>query len=365
MERIVSCYSVFNTGNLYSDNIKRLLKEQNIESMPIKKCLTDLKLFKECAIYNLNWYENINSDNDVKNFFIYHSKVLILKWLKLNKKKIIYTIHNKKPHNLKSDKYSIKMMNKLCEYSDVIVGLCPDTKEVIKGLGEKYLEKFQVVYHPNYISNYENEIKENYREKLGIQNNDLVFLILGYISPYKNIEILIDIFSKVKENNIKLLIAGKPCSDEYKKELVKKIDNNKNIITDFRYIPDEEMSSYYNTSDIVILPYNQESSLNSGAVYLSFSLKRTVICPEIGTITALMDDSFVYSYNYKDEKEHKNNLELIISKVQNDFKENQSIIREKGVQAYNYVDKYHSDSEISEKYGAIYSSLINDTKEIK
>ena len=231
---------------------------------------------------------------------------------------------------------------------------------MIEGLGENHLEKFQLVYHPNYIYNYKNEIKENYRVRLGIQSDDLVFLILGYISPYKNIEILIDIFSKVKDNNIKLLIAGKPCTDEYKKELFEKINDNKNIITDFRYIPDEEIASYYNTSDIVILPYNQESSLNSGAIYLSFSLNKTVICPEIGTIKALIDDSFVYSYNYKNENEHKNMLDLIISKVHNDFKENPNIIREKGLQAYDYVSKYHSDNEISEKYRAIYRSLIKD-----
>ena len=79
MKRIVSCYSVFNTGNLYSDNIRRLLKEQNIDSIPIKKCLLNIRLFRDCEVYNLNWYENINSDNNIKNFIIYHSKVLILK----------------------------------------------------------------------------------------------------------------------------------------------------------------------------------------------------------------------------------------------------------------------------------------------
>ena len=158
--------------------------------------------------------------------------------------------------------------------------------------------------------------------------------------------------------NTKLLIAGRPCSDSYKEQLIERIGGSEKIGFDFRFIPDEDIPDYYNSADIVVMPYHKDSSLNSGVVYLSFSLKRTVICPRIGTIKALQDHSFVYEYDYNSEQEHCINLKESILCACNDYLCESDSLKKKGEDAYEYVSKIHSDRKIKKMYYDLYSELI-------
>jgi glycosyltransferase involved in cell wall biosynthesis len=310
-------------------------------------------LFKKCKIINLNWFEKI--DNTVQ----YLEKVLLIKFLKVMGKKIIYTVHNKQPHDT-SNKFSFKMMKFLLQEADLVLGMCPETREVISSIAPESIQKLKYVLHPNYIYNYRNEVIIDYRKRFNFSDDDMVFLFLGFVSPYKNLELLIDTFKALHNEKIKLLIAGKPCNTGYEEKLVQRIDGSKNIITDFRYIPDKEIVSYYNTSSIVIMPYHKESSLNSGAVYLSFSLKRTVICPDIGTMKALKNHDFVYQYEYSDESEHPEKLRLAILKACEDYEQNPDMIIEKGEQAFTYVATEHSDECIGKMYSNYYRGLLKN-----
>ena len=81
---LVTCYVPFIVNNPYALNVKRLLSNNNITCIPIKSMLRNPMLFKKCKIINLNWFEKI--DNTVQ----YLEKVLLIKFLKVMGKKIIY-----------------------------------------------------------------------------------------------------------------------------------------------------------------------------------------------------------------------------------------------------------------------------------
>ncbi len=351
MKRVDTCYSPYIVNNLYAINVRRLIEQNGYNTYPIKKVFQNPRLFLSCKIFNFNWFEK--ADN-ARQFYL---KALLLDFLNLTGKKIIYTIHNKKPHNIEKSYWSEKLMKKMCMVSDKIVGLCPDTEEVIEDICPDAVSKLVIIQHPNYISNYANDSRANFRKKYSFKEDDMVFLFMGFVSPYKNLELLIETFKEITNPHIKLLIAGKPCSKEYKEELEKQIGNCENIKVDFRYIPDDEMVCYYNTSNIVILPYHKTSSLNSGAVYLTFSLGKTVICPDIGTINALKDKTFVYEYHYDDEAKHAEMLKKRILDACNDFYKNPKAIYLKGQAAFEYVKKEHSDEEIAKEYKVLYSEL--------
>lgn len=54
---------------------------------------------QESDIISLNWFENIDSKYFIKKLFIYLKKTgLLFLW---RKKKIVWTMHNKQPHNSK------------------------------------------------------------------------------------------------------------------------------------------------------------------------------------------------------------------------------------------------------------------------
>lgn len=353
---IYASYIPFHVNNPYADNVMRLLEKKGIHNVPIKDCLKSSKVMKKCEIFNFNWFERVES------FGEYLKKCILLDYLKINGKKIIYTIHNRQPHDIKNSKYSIKMMKKLAKKSDLILGLCDDTRNVLLQISPNSVNKLCYIAHPNYIHNYpkipsDDEVIE-LKKRIGIPLENAVFLFIGAVSPYKNIEILVNAFKKIKNDNVTLLIAGRPNTDEYGNSLLKIVEDSSNIICDFRYIPEEDIPAYYKMCELVILPYDKKSSLNSGAVFLSFSLRKTVICPMIGTIKSLKDKSFLYCYDYSDIRDHETILEKTIKKAMDDYTKDKTIFRMLGNKAYEYVELNNSDECIANEYYSIYSSLI-------
>lgn len=352
MSNPITCFMPNITNNQSVEKRKRLIEENGFDVVSIRQCIKNPVIFLKCRIFNLNWFENV----DTRSAYIKRKAFLLL--LQLFGKKIIYTIHNKKPHNAKGDIWPTKMMKTLCRKSNAIVGLCPETKEVVRNIDSKALSKIVIIPHENYISEYQDVDVANLRSKYYIPADDIVFLFLGFIAPYKNLEKIIDIFKTGSNKNVWLIIAGKPVNDEYGEFLRNLIGESNYIITDMRYIPEEEVPSLYNTADIVILPYKKETSLNSGVVYLSFSLRKTVITSEIGSIKAMRERDFIYSYDYDNEIEHPEKLREAIMKALSDQEKDRNIIRNKGNQAFEYVKRYHDDELIRKAYGDLYRQLI-------
>ena len=73
------------------------------------------------AIIHLNWFENIDDDKTAQ--YVYYKKKFLLFLFQLSKKRIIFTMHNKQPHDKKSNHYSKKLLLKLMQISDVIVDI--------------------------------------------------------------------------------------------------------------------------------------------------------------------------------------------------------------------------------------------------
>lgn len=352
MSNTTTCFMPNITNNQSVEKRKRLIEENGFDVVSIRQCIKRPSLFLKCKIFNLNWFENVDTR------FVYYKRLAFLRLLRLFGKRIVYTVHNKKPHNAKGDIWPTKMMKTLCRKSNAIIGFCPETKDVVRDLDPESLSKLVIIPHENYISEYQNVRITDLRTKYAIPSEDTVFLFLGFIAPYKNLEKIIDIFKTVSNKNVWLLIAGRPVDEEYGESLKSLIGKTDHIITDMRYIPEEEVPSFYNAVDIVILPYKKETSLNSGVVYLSFSLKKTVVTSEIGSIKAMKERDFIYSYDYVDENEHPEKLREAIMRALNDQEKDRNIIREKGHQAFEYVKKYHDDELIGKAYGDLYRRLI-------
>ncbi len=351
MNPIITSYIPFKGYNIYVSNVRRLLSNSGYASYPVRKVLLNPRVFFKCKIFNFNWFEEVHSRSE------YVKKAAFLILLKMFNKKIVFTLHNKHPHET-TNQWSIKMTNKMCLKSDAIIGLCPDTDKVLQDVYPDALKKLTIIPHPNYIANYSIEDSSDYKKKYGINDGDLVFLYLGVVSPYKNIDLLLDVFVKVKNPHVWLIIAGNPSNPTYGENIKERVNFLSNVIVDFRHIPEDEIPKYYRTSTVVILPYQKDSYLNSGAVYLSFSLKRTVICPLIGSINMIKDKSFVYSYDYEDESNHGTQLEKIINKVLDDYKYDRLIPRIMGQKAFEYIKIAHSDELVSELYKEVYDSLL-------
>lgn len=361
-KKITTAYfPTYNYTNQYTQDVQKIIKSAGINIVPLKKYIFPLKDFFACKIFNFNWIEDcldINTENKLKLKLKYLRMCLLFDIMKSLNKKIVWTMHNKRPHDDGKCGYKMKLMKKLVKCSSAIVVHCEDSIPALKTIDKNVnLNKVYVINHPNYISDYLDEKFFDLKQEFNIQDDECIFMFIGQVRKYKNIEILINAFRDLSLPKAKLIIAGK-CDETYKKGLEAIIGDDKRIILNGEFIPDEKIASYYRTADIVVLPYNQKSSLNSGSAYMSFSLKTTVICPEIGTINHLKDKSFVYSYSYSNDDEHCEKLKETINAAYSDYENNNEIFKEKGERAYKYMLQEHSDDSIKAEYKKLYYKLL-------
>jgi glycosyltransferase involved in cell wall biosynthesis len=110
-----------------------------------------------------------------------------------------------------------------------------------------------------------------------------VVLFFGIITKNKGLIHLIRAFQTVvrKIPNVKLLIAGEPYEDvsRYLQEIQHR-ELKDNIITDFRYIPIQEIPGYFERADVVVLPYIDTTV--SGIIPVAYAFGRPVIVTNCG-----------------------------------------------------------------------------------
>lgn len=340
--------------NKYVSLIVDAIKENKID---IVNSNVNLNENMDYEIINLNWYESIYAQNNYKALKEYIRKILFLKKLKRNNIKIIWTVHNRIPHDGTYVNYAKSLMKSLVKNSDKIVIHCKETIKILKELSNSIDLEKKIYYipHPSYEGAYD-EKNIDFRRELNIHNDELVFLFVGQIRPYKNIELIIKNAKQIKNNKVKFVIAGNPSNREYGDKLKSLIGDNENIITLFKYIDDDELVPLMKASDVVLLPYDLKSSLNSGVAILSFTCAKTVVCPYIGTLKDIGDKSLFYSYTY-DESTHERILLEKIQQCCDDFEKNKSIIDSKGRTLSEIVNKEYSKQVISKKYKELYDEI--------
>lgn len=293
-----------------------------------------------------NWYENM----DGRGGTLLLRKLAMLSFYRFSKKKIIWVMHNKQPHRA-GDKYSLFMMRYLSKISNSIMILSDATLASLKKINSdpKLLNK---VFKVPLIS-YET-LTGNIPEKYS--DDKLNLLMFGRIQPYKCIEVLIDAVNSCKyKDYISVTVVGSSRDSKYIAKLRQKIDMNDNILLIPKFISLDELKDMAAKSDAFVLPMNIDSSLNSSAVMMAFSLERTVISPEIGTIQEIEDGKdFVYSYNYSEESQHVHQLSDMLDKVY----EERDTLREKGKKAFKNIQTHNSVDVVSRKFKEMFDNCI-------
>lgn len=324
--------SIENATNFYIKNLYKAIKQDyNVVGYnEIKGKIGKLK----GDIYHFNWIESINQKKD------YLKRKILIILLKLLNKKIIWTVHNNMPHEIKNQKQTIDFMKFMAKKADRVHVLCKETvnSEYLK----KYREKIVYIPHGDYIGNYAKS-RVDIHERYKIDKEKKIILFIGQVRKYKNIELLIKVFknSYIENNNCVLLICGNCNDEEYKKELQE--ISTPNVFFDFKFIKDEEMESYLRNSEIIVAPYNKQSSLNSGTLWMAMSYKKTMMLPLIGCVKDVKNyNDFLYVYDYSSQDEHYNNLLECMEKLKNDVEKNTNILENKGKDAYEYILKNQS-----------------------
>lgn len=111
------------------------------------------------------------------------------------------------------------------------------------------------------LRHYSSESKDNLRGKLGVTKDDFVFIFVGRLVRDKGINELVEAFSNLKSQNLKLLLVGsfEQELDPLLPETIKEIEQNKNIIAvGFQ----KDVRPYFAISNALVFPSYREGFPN-------------------------------------------------------------------------------------------------------
>src|SRR5690554_3006865 len=298
-----------NEENKYIEIMVRALQENGFKVHSLDNFFSSKPHFQSIKLVHLNWFENVDDSSFRSALRSFVRKMFVLSVIRMSGKKLVWTMHNRASHEKRTGWFSRTITRCLIRWSDRIIIHSEKSREII---GDQYpvaAEKLFYLPHPDFIGTY-GPIPPALEQDI---SGPLKLLFIGALKPYKNIELLIKAAGEFNEE-VSLTIAGKPITSAYKQIIEEMADAAGNIQLTLEFIPDHALPGLMQQADLLILPYDLDSSLNSGTAILAFSYKKTVICPEIGTIEDLKEaKNQTLHYRYQSEVEHWQQLRLQIA----------------------------------------------------
>ena len=125
---------------------------------------------------------------------------------------------------------------------------------------------------------------------LRIDANENYLLFFGLVRAYKGLDILLDAWSRVRRDGLRLIIAGEFYDDREKYEPALEALGGSVILHD-KFISDEEVRYYFSAADAVVLPYR--SATQSGVTQIAYNFCTPMIVTDVGGLAEIVTDDKV------------------------------------------------------------------------
>lgn len=229
------------------------------------------------------------------------SFIISLALLRIYGVRLVWTAHNLLPHEFRHPKLDWLLRRIVVGFSHGIIVHCETAKhQVMKVWRLKDPGRIAVIPHGNYLENYPDDVsRAAARERLALDDTEVVFLFLGAVRPYKGVLELIDAFRGLAADRATLVIAGKPLNHDFAQQIEIARANSDHIRFHPGFVPEDEVQVYMNAADVAVLPYRQV--LSSGAALLAMSFGKPCVAPAIGCLADVLDDSGAFLYDPESE----------------------------------------------------------------
>lgn len=240
-------------------------------------------------VVHIHWPEALTDWAEPTKKELSEVKSSLLRWSK--ESAIVATVHNKYPHYNDSPAFRT-LYQMVYEYADGIIHLGEASKEVMRNRYEKEMVKSKevVIPHGNYDWFPNSVSQKKARVKLGVGDDDEVFLCIGSIRDMEELNLLLQGFSSAVIEDKHLIIA---TSLPHRKRTELRywttrlpLHFDSNIRLHEKYISVEDMQYFVKAADALVIP--RLRSLNSGDVALGLTFGRIVIGPNIGVIGEML-----------------------------------------------------------------------------
>ena len=147
-----------------------------------------------------------------------------------------------------------------------------------------------------------------------------------------------------------LVGAGRPWKKDFAQyqEQIDRLDLNDRVRLHIRFIPDDEVSTFYAAADVVVLPYRR--IYQSGVVLLAMSYGKAVLVSDLPGMTEIVTDG-QNGYSTGDAKALGTSLVKILQS---------DTAREAAAgKGLDYVSTRHDWNQIGRATGDVYQSLLS------
>ncbi len=193
---------------------------------------------------------------------------------------IVTTVHNYEPHTLDDCERLYEMIYRK---SDGIIHLGKASRRFFFDKYSFAPDKIHtIIPHGNYACFPNHISSDEARNRLGLGQDDVVFLCFGAVRHPEERDLLIESFDRVGMGRKKMLVAGRVPPPSWDTFLYWRIKCDRRLLIHSGWIPSEDVQLYFNAADIVVIPRRGE--LNSGNVALGFTFGCPVVGPDEGVI---------------------------------------------------------------------------------
>ena len=225
--------------------------------------------------------------HDFKIPFMEYYFVKLFHWQKI---KVVCSAHNVTHHEKQAATHYLKL---LYNSYDGIIAHAKDNKQKLTASFNVIPEKIHIIPVGEYsFLAGELQDKKTAKKLLGIPPDRKVVLFFGYIRKYKGIAVLLESLAIARQSlpEIFLIIAGEPKEDfSVYEQTIDRLNLGDIILSEIKYIPVEDIATYFSASDIVALPYI--NIYQSGILYLAYAYQRPVIATNVGGLPEVVEQN--------------------------------------------------------------------------
>ncbi len=209
---------------------------------------------------------------------------------KLKGARIIWTVHNLRPHERHHPALESTFYRRWLATIDGAVFLSRSSLAMAQ---ERYPAlrdlPCEVIPHGDYRPRLSRKwTQSEARSALGLPLESKIVASIGAVRRYKGIPDLVTKFLEIAKAHELLVIAGKCNEADLAMEIQSASKGDPRIKIDDRFLSDDLMESYTVASDFTIFPYTD--ILNSGSALYALSCSRPIMAPAIGSLPELQQD---------------------------------------------------------------------------
>ena len=144
---------------------------------------------------------------------------------------------------------------------------------------------------PTFVLSDQTCTRDEARRQLGLQPEVPVLLFFGLVREYKGLRHLLAAMPAIRSElaDVRLLIAGEFWEDKrLYLERVAQLGIGTSVTVIDRYIPNEELPTYFAAADVAVLPYDHVTQ--SAVAQLAFGFNLPVITTHVGGLAEIISD---------------------------------------------------------------------------